>query len=132
MNSYNHYAYGAVCQWLFEGVAGFRPDPEKPGFRRIVFEPTILPRLGFARASHDSPAGRIEAAWTLADDTVDYTVRVPEGAEGLLVLGDGYAEVRADGETLDRDPDGTVRRELGPGEHRISFLLQSAHTCAPA
>ena len=54
MNSYNHYAYGAVCQWLFEGVAGFRPDPEVPGFRRIVFEPTILPALGFVRASHDS------------------------------------------------------------------------------
>ena len=65
MNSYNHYAYGAVCQWLFEGVAGFRPDPEKPGFERIVFEPTILPRLGFVRASHDSPAGRIEAGWTV-------------------------------------------------------------------
>ena len=32
MNSYNHYAYGAVCQWLFEGVAGVAPVPEKPGF----------------------------------------------------------------------------------------------------
>ena len=53
MNSYNHYAYGAVCQWLLESVAGFRPDPEIPGFRRITFEPTILPRLGFAKASHD-------------------------------------------------------------------------------
>ena len=44
MNSYNHYAYGAVCQWLFESVAGFRPDQDAPGFRHIVFEPTIIPR----------------------------------------------------------------------------------------
>ena len=58
MNSYNHYAYGAVCQWLFEGVAGFRPDPELPGFRRIVFEPTILPRsASCGRATTRPPGG---------------------------------------------------------------------------
>src|SRR5690606_31173961 len=45
MNSYNHYAYGAVCQWLFESVAGFRPDSEHPSFRHILFEPTIIPEL---------------------------------------------------------------------------------------
>ena len=50
MNSYNHYAYGAVCQWLFEGVAGFRPDPEKPAFANVIFEPTlkVLSREGGA------------------------------------------------------------------------------------
>ena len=34
MNSYNHYAYGAVCQWLFESVAGFRPDPKSAGLQK--------------------------------------------------------------------------------------------------
>ena len=61
MNSYNHYAYGAVCQWLFESVAGFRPDQEAPGFRHIIFEPTIIPELSPVSAHHDSAAGRIEA-----------------------------------------------------------------------
>jgi alpha-L-rhamnosidase len=128
MNSYNHYAYGAVCQWLFEGVAGFRPDEEAPGFRRIVFEPTILPALGFVRASHDSAAGRIEAGWTVTDGTVDYTVQVPDGAEGLLVLGEDLAEATVGGAALGRGADGKVRQVLGPGEHRISFRLQSAHS----
>jgi alpha-L-rhamnosidase len=127
MNSYNHYAYGAVCQWLFEGVAGFRPDADRPGFERIVFEPTILPRLGFVHASHDSPAGRIEAGWTLTDGAVDYTVRVPEAAEGLLVLGEDYAKVTVDGEALAPDLDGKARTTLGPGEQRIRFRLASAH-----
>ena len=62
MNSYNHYAYGAVCQWLFEFVAGFRPDPGQPGFKSVIFEPTIIPSLSPVSASHDSAAGRIEAS----------------------------------------------------------------------
>ena len=57
MNSYNHYAYGAVCQWLFEAVAGFRPDPENPGFKHIIFEPVIMPALSPVAASHDAATG---------------------------------------------------------------------------
>jgi alpha-L-rhamnosidase len=126
MNSYNHYAYGAVCQWLLESVAGFRPDPEMPGFRRIVFEPTILPRLGFARASHDSVAGRIEASWTVKDGVVDYRVTVPEGADGVLVLARDYAEATLDGQPLKGDADGKTRGALVSGAHRVSFRLPSA------
>ena len=68
MNSYNHYAYGAVCQWLFESVAGFRPDPETPGFKHIIFEPTIIPELSPGRGASrfrgraaSRPAGRSTA-----------------------------------------------------------------------
>ena len=124
MNSYNHYAYGAVCQWLFEGVAGFRPDPEAPGFRRILFQPTILPRLGFAKAHHDSPAGRIEAEWSLGENgIVDYRVLVPEGTEGVLILGSGNRDVTVDGTAMTAASDGTIRRSLGSGENRIAFRL---------
>ncbi len=86
MNSYNHYAYGAVCQWLFESVAGFRPDPDKPGFQHIIFEPVILPALSPVAASHDSVAGRIEAGWSVDGDRVTYDVVVPDGASGTLLL----------------------------------------------
>ena len=131
MNSYNHYAYGAVCQWLFEGVAGFRPDPEAPGFRRIVFEPTILPALGFVRASHDSAAGRIEAGWTFADGAVDYTVswcrRAPRGCSSS---GPSMATPRSTASRLAPDADGRARSQLAPGAHRIAFRLAGA--AAPA
>ena len=74
MNSYNHHAYGAVCQWLFEAVAGFRPDAERPGFRHVQFEPTIIPALSPLQAAHDSAHGRIEAGWTVEGDAVQCTV----------------------------------------------------------
>jgi alpha-L-rhamnosidase len=119
MNSYNHYAYGAVCQWLFEAVAGFRPDPEKPGFRRIVFEPVIVPQLSPVKAHHDSIAGRIEAAWQLDGDRVTYDVTVPSGSEGVLVLDPSYADATLDGAPIA----GTESRPLAPGRHTITFRI---------
>ena len=100
MNSYNHYAYGAVCQWLFEGVAGFRPDPNIPGFKNIIFEPTIVPALSPVAASHDSISGRVEAAWDIDGDRVTYRLRVPDGSRGTLVLSPLYSEIRVDDQDI--------------------------------
>lgn len=115
MNSYNHYAYGAVCQWLFEAAAGFRPDPENPGFKSIIFEPVILPRLGRVSAHHDAAVGRISAAWQLDGDKVTYRIAIPEGSRGRLVLADHYGAPRLDGE-----PTGSVA-DLAPGDHTVEF-----------
>ncbi|MDR3471495.1 MAG: family 78 glycoside hydrolase catalytic domain [Devosia sp.] len=130
MNSYNHYAYGAVCQWLFEGVAGFRPDEDRPGFRHIVFEPTIVPALSPVEAHHDSPIGRIEAAWHVDGDRVAYRVAVPPGAEGTLVLAARYGEVAVDGRPVAADADGKTRHPLGAGAHEVTFRVR--HTGAQA
>jgi len=124
MNSYNHYAYGAVCQWLFEAVAGFRPDEAEPGFKHIVFEPLIIPQLSPVRAHHDSRAGRIEAGWTLDGDDVTYTVTVPADARGTLVLNETYKDATVDGKAL-ATPGGhdKARSLLAPGTHTITFRI---------
>ncbi|MEQ1769203.1 MAG: family 78 glycoside hydrolase catalytic domain [Devosia sp.] len=118
MNSYNHYAYGAVCQWLFEGVAGFRPDAEQPGFKHIIFEPTIIPSLSPVAATHDSAAGRIEAKWRVEGDKVTYEVVVPEGATGTFVLAPAYREAAIDGKAQQN-----ARSSLAPGAHTITFRI---------
>lgn len=100
MNSYNHYAYGAVCQWLFESVAGLRPDPETPGFKSIVFEPVILPELGPVEARHESAAGPIRAAWRIEAGTVTYEMDIPAGSDGALHLAPGYADASLDGQPV--------------------------------
>ena len=124
MNSYNHYAYGAVCQWLFESVAGFRPDPDKPGFRHIIFEPMILPALSPVAASHDSIAGRIEATWSVDGDRVTYDVVVPDGASGTLLLSPGYTDIAVDGAPLaDASGDEKARSLLAPGAHQVTFRI---------
>lgn len=127
MNSYNHYAYGAVCQWLFEGVAGFRPDADIPGFRHIIFEPTIVPALSPVAASHDTDAGRIEAGWSVEGDRVVYNLTVPDGASGTLVLSPRYSDIAVDGQPLAWAGSGDGARSLlAPGKHQITFRIGKA------
>jgi alpha-L-rhamnosidase len=124
MNSYNHYAYGAVCQWLFESVAGFRPDPAVPGFKHIFYEPTIIPSLSPVAAHHDSIAGRIEAGWTVEGDKVTYEIAVPEGATGTLVLSPKYKDIAVDGAPLAwAGGEEKARSLLAPGKHKVTFRI---------
>jgi len=128
MNSYNHYAYGAVCQWLFEAVAGIRPDPEHPGFRRVILEPLVLPALGHAEASYESAAGPIRAGWRLrGDGRVDYEVTLPPGVVGLLRL-PGAGGIELDGSPAD----GGETLRLESGTHRVAFRPPALREGLPA
>ena len=122
MNSFNHYAYGAVCQWLFEAVAGFRPDPENPGFKHIIFEPTVIAALSPVAAHHDAHVGRIAAGWSVDGDRVTYTVSVPAGTTGTLVLASTYTDASLDGQSLPRAR-GKARVPLAPGDHTVTFRI---------
>ena len=123
MNSFNHYAYGAVCQWLFEAVAGFCPDPDAPGFRNIVFSPTVIPALAPVEASFQSPVGRIEAGWSVEGDAVTYRIRVPDGAQGTLILPADYRDVVVDG---GRSTSEFKRAALSAGAHTVTFRIGDA------
>jgi alpha-L-rhamnosidase len=117
MNSYNHYAYGAVCQWLMEGVAGLGRDPDRPGFAGVLLDPVIIPALGHVKASHDSPKGPLAAEWAIAGDRVTYTVTLPPGCEGRF---DG---TRRPGATVDgRAATGVT--VLPSGRHVIEFATE--------
>jgi alpha-L-rhamnosidase len=122
MNSFNHYAYGAVCQWLFEAVAGFRPNPENPGFKHIIFEPTIIAALSPVDAHHDAHVGRIAAAWSVDGDRVRYAVSVPQGSTGTLVLASNYTDASVDGQSLPAAR-GKARVPLAPGDHMVVFRI---------
>ena len=85
MNSYNHYAYGAVCQWLFEEVAGVAPTDDGPGLRPGDARARRSCRdWATCRMWHDCRHGRIEAAWRIEGDRVTYTVTLPEGCQGVM------------------------------------------------
>lgn len=112
MNSYNHYAYGAVCQWLFEGVAGITPDPAHPGFARVTLDPVIIPELSPVSAAHDTVHGPVAASWTLTGTEVHYTVSIPAGMMAEMAARPGLI---ANGMAQS----GTVT--LGAGRHEITF-----------
>ena len=91
MNSFNHYAFGCVYDWLMQRCAGINPDPEAPGFKHIILRPTPDPtgRLTYARAWYDSASGRVESSWQKTGDLTRYTFTIPDGTSASAYLPDG-------------------------------------------
>ena len=86
MNSFNHYAYGAVCEWIWETAAGISADVAEPGFRHIIMKPVPDKRLGSIDASYKSAAGLIKSSWKYEGGKCVWTFTVPEGATATVTL----------------------------------------------
>ncbi|MGH9618369.1 MAG: family 78 glycoside hydrolase catalytic domain, partial [Bryobacteraceae bacterium] len=85
MNSFNHYAFGAVGQWLYRSLAGIRSNPATPGFKRIVIDPHPETRLAHVSAEYDSLYGPISSAWTLgADGKLTLNVTIPANTTATI------------------------------------------------
>jgi alpha-L-rhamnosidase len=83
MNSFNHYAYGAVGAWLYEIVAGIDADPAHPGYKHTVFKPRPGGGLSHAKAALRSPYGPVSSAWrTLDNGDWEWEITVPANATG--------------------------------------------------
>lgn len=97
MTSFNHYALGAVADWIYQVVLGIRAA--EPGYRRILIQPTPGPGIDWARGAYNSIAGRIEVSWQTTSEGLRVEATIPEGTEADVVL-----------------PDGTSH-SVGPGTH---------------
>lgn len=95
MNSFNHYAYGAVAEWLYSGVCGILPDENDTGFGHFILKPTpdlrtFIPdgqkRICSARATYSSYKGKIESGWSLKDGAYVYTIVIPEGTTATISI----------------------------------------------
>ncbi|MBR5699456.1 MAG: family 78 glycoside hydrolase catalytic domain, partial [Bacteroidales bacterium] len=86
MNSFNHYAYGCVCQWIWETAAGICADPASPGFKHIIMKPIPDKRLGSMDASFRSAAGLIKSEWHYDGSTWVWTFTIPAGATATVTL----------------------------------------------
>lgn len=86
MNSFNHYAYGCVCEWMWETMAGISADTSEPGFKRIIMKPIPDKRLEFVNAEYNSAAGIIKSSWKYEGDQWIWDFAIPEGAVALVTL----------------------------------------------
>ena len=82
MNSYNHYAYGSVADWVFGVACGIQPA--EPGYARIRVFPHPDPRLNSLSAVLDTVHGRIRSAWKYTDAGIRYEIDTPVPAEIML------------------------------------------------
>ncbi|EJN05946.1 alpha-L-rhamnosidase [Phyllobacterium sp. YR531] len=120
MNSYNHYAYGAVCQWLFEQVGGIQPSSDHPGFEEVIIDPFVMPALGPFSIWHDCRFGRIEAKWSVEGGRVRYDLRLPDGTRGRFVKSRQRMDVVINGRRTELEREGLL---LNAGDHRIEFSV---------
>lgn len=86
MNSFNHYAYGVVCEWIWETAAGIASDPANPGFRHIIMKPVPDKRLGYLKAEYQSASGVIRSAWKYEGDNWIWEFSVPDGCTATVTL----------------------------------------------
>jgi alpha-L-rhamnosidase len=120
MNSYNHYAYGSVCQWLFESVAGVATDAAKPGFERVVIAPHFLKALSPVNMWHQTRHGKIKASWKLKGADARYTLTLPEGASGVVATSNQYRVTHLNGKAVKPSKSGLA---LPAGSHEIMFRM---------
>ena len=94
MNSFNHYAYGAVGDWFFETICGIQPGQaqlDDTGFRRWKLQPEFGHSLNHASAIYRSICGEIKSSWQRADNgNINWTFTVPVNTQAELVLPDGW------------------------------------------
>ncbi|MBF0817770.1 alpha-L-rhamnosidase [Microbacterium paludicola] len=102
MTSFNHYAFGAVVDWMYRSLAGIAPA--EPGYRRIRFAPTVLRGLDHAEATVDTASGRVRGGWERVDGSVRLHLTVPAHSTADVHL-----------------PDRTVV-SAGPGEHTWTLM----------
>ena len=99
MNSFNHYSFGAVGQWLINRCLGIERDESHPGFLHFILCPELDPtgKMTYARGHLDTRQGRIESSWRRdSDNSIHYHFVIPEGATATLLLpGEEPQELRA-------------------------------------
>lgn len=94
MNSFNHYAYGAVGEWIWSRIAGIDWARSQAGYREIAFRPLFDSRLGHCRASYQAHVGTVSSYWTMQDDgTVDWRITVPPNCSGRIEPPAGWTGV---------------------------------------
>ncbi|MFM2197784.1 MAG: hypothetical protein RLZZ505_1216 [Verrucomicrobiota bacterium] len=86
MNSFNHYAYGAIGQWMHERIAGLAPDPAQPGYKHFFIQPAPGGPLTTARAELETPYGKASSSWTLEGRTLKIEAVVPPNTTATLIL----------------------------------------------
>jgi alpha-L-rhamnosidase len=131
MNSYNHYAYGAVADWIYRYAAGVDASPLDAGFHTVVLHPTFDPRLGHLVFDYSSSYGPIHSDWRMAGTTAEWHVTLPPNTTGWLKLSAGEAEkYKVEGAPLAQSRfakaatrDGQAGYELGAGTYTFQMSI---------
>jgi alpha-L-rhamnosidase len=141
MNSFNHYAYGAIGDWMVRTVAGLDLDETQPGYRHLLVAPQPGGGLTSAKAELLTPYGSAASGWTLADGRMRVTVRVPPNARATVrlpsarvgaVTEGGRAVATAEGVSAATQSGDTTVLSIGSGEYVFEYPAATSTATPPA
>jgi len=120
MNSFNHYAYGAVADWIFRSVGGLDTDYEKVAFKRAVMRPLLdTGAISWAHTRYESVYGLFTLNWEKKDRNIHITATVPPNTTAILIL-PGARAGTLNGITFTGAPGGAAA-ELGSGSYSFIY-----------
>ena len=128
MNSFNHYAYGAVGEWVYQNVAGIQPV--EPGYKQIRIAPHPGDTLTHARGVLETNYGRVESSWSRSDGQFRLDVTIPANTKATVHLPDGaQSDVTENGTSLEEAAGVTAIRtegnnrvvEVGSGQYTFAY-----------
>jgi alpha-L-rhamnosidase len=132
MNSFNHYAFGAVGEWMYSTVAGIDLDPARPGYKHAIIRPIPGGNLSYTRATLETLYGRIESAWRVEGSMLKLNVTIPPNTTATLrlptndpasVTEGGRAAQKNEGVASVRVEDGTSILELNAGRYEFAASI---------
>ena len=130
MNSFNHYAYGAIGDWMYSVMGGIAIDPAAPGYKHTFIQPRPGGGFTHVEVSHDTPYGRVGSAWTIGGPGFELVVEVPANTTATIrlpkarlaeVTEGGRTLAAADGVTASRQDGPDVVVEAGSGTYRFAY-----------
>jgi alpha-L-rhamnosidase len=81
-----HPMFGTVSEWMYRWLAGIRPDPENPGFKKFIMAPNIPKGLEYVNCVYHSPFGKIVSNWKNLKGNQEYEITIPDGSSALVRL----------------------------------------------
>jgi alpha-L-rhamnosidase len=120
MNSFNHYAYGSVGDWLYKECAGLRPDENVPGYKHFFINPHTGGGLTWAEISYKSIYGLIKIRWECKSGNTELSFSIPANTSADIMLDSCSETIKTDGlvfRVTDRGYTGTA----GSGEYTVVY-----------
>ncbi|WP_421940847.1 family 78 glycoside hydrolase catalytic domain [Pedobacter sp.] len=102
MNSFNHYAYGAIGDWMYKNIVGINPVVDQPGYKNILISPKPGGKLTSAAGELETVYGKVKSSWTLADGIFKLDITVPANTKATVIL-----------------PKSNKREEIGSGNYHF-------------
>lgn len=132
MNSFNHYAYGAIGDWMYSNIAGINIDEEAPGYRKFIIAPQPGGGLTKARSELETQYGTIRSAWSITDGVISIDITVPSNTSARVTLPSASGLITEGGTNIYSIPDisniiragNSILLTLGSGTYHFAYTYK--------